>query len=77
MKALILKEYNQLVYEDVPMPQPGHGDVLVQVKACGPAYCEGGAGACAIAGASRPAKAGIFGCWKAPVATTTRPVSRR
>ena len=35
MKALILKEYNQLVYEDVPMPQPGPGDVLVQVKACG------------------------------------------
>src|SRR5829696_1848240 len=35
MKALILKEYNQLVYEDVPMPQPGPRDVLVQVKACG------------------------------------------
>ena len=35
MKALILKEYNQFVYEDVPMPQPGPGDVLVQVKACG------------------------------------------
>ena len=35
MKALILKEYNQLIYEDVPTPQPGPGDVLVQVKACG------------------------------------------
>ena len=35
MKALILKEYNQLVYEDVPTPQLGREDVLVQVQACG------------------------------------------
>jgi L-iditol 2-dehydrogenase len=35
MKALILKEYNQLVYEDVPTPQLGLEDVLIQVQACG------------------------------------------
>ncbi len=35
MKALILKQYDNLVYEDVPEPQVGPGDVLIQVKACG------------------------------------------
>ena len=35
MKALVLKEYNQLVYEDVPEPQIGPDDVLIEVKACG------------------------------------------
>jgi len=35
MKALILKAYNQFSYEEVPMPQLGPYDVLVQVKACG------------------------------------------
>jgi L-iditol 2-dehydrogenase len=35
MKALVLKEYNHLVYEDVPVPEIGAEDVLVQVKACG------------------------------------------
>lgn len=35
MKALILKEYNSLVYEDVPQPQIGPDEVLVRVKACG------------------------------------------
>jgi len=35
MKALILKEYNTFGYEDVPMPQLGPQDVMVQVKACG------------------------------------------
>ncbi|HLA07440.1 MAG TPA: galactitol-1-phosphate 5-dehydrogenase [Anaerolineales bacterium] len=35
MKALVLKEYTQFAYEDVPMPQLGPQDVLVQVKACG------------------------------------------
>ncbi|MGA2975091.1 MAG: galactitol-1-phosphate 5-dehydrogenase [Spirochaetia bacterium] len=34
MKALILKEYNRFVYEDVPEPQIGPEDVLVRVKAC-------------------------------------------
>jgi L-iditol 2-dehydrogenase len=35
MKALILKEYNQFVYEDVSEPRLGPHDVLVQVRACG------------------------------------------
>jgi threonine dehydrogenase-like Zn-dependent dehydrogenase len=35
MKALVLKEYNRLVYEEVPEPSIGLDDVLVQVKACG------------------------------------------
>ena len=35
MKALLLKEYNLLAYEDVPIPQLGPRDVLVQVKSCG------------------------------------------
>jgi L-iditol 2-dehydrogenase len=35
MKALILKEYNQLVYQDVPEPTVEPDDVLVQIKACG------------------------------------------
>ncbi len=35
MKALVLKEYTVLSYEDVPDPQPGPGEVLIQVKACG------------------------------------------
>jgi len=35
MKALILKEYNNLVYQDIPEPEPGPDDVLIQVKACG------------------------------------------
>src|ERR1043166_329781 len=35
MKALVLKEYNQFAYEDVPEPKPNPGEVLIQVKACG------------------------------------------
>ena len=35
MKALVLKEYNRLEYEDVPVPQVGPTDVLIEVKACG------------------------------------------
>src|SRR5262245_11826682 len=35
MKALVLKEYKQLVFEDVPAPTPGPEEVLVSVKACG------------------------------------------
>lgn len=34
MKALVLKEYHQLSYEDVPEPHYGPDDLLVQVKAC-------------------------------------------
>ncbi len=35
MKALVLKEYNQLVYQDVPEATVEPNCVLVQVKACG------------------------------------------
>lgn len=34
MKALVLKEYNKLVYEEVPKPDCGPGDLLVRVMAC-------------------------------------------
>ncbi len=35
MKALVLQAYNQLCYEDVPMPRFEPDDVLIRVKACG------------------------------------------
>jgi len=35
MKALVLKEYNNFVYEDVPEPEIGADEVLIQVKTCG------------------------------------------
>jgi threonine dehydrogenase-like Zn-dependent dehydrogenase len=35
MKALVLDEYNQLNYRDVPDPEPGPDEVVVKVKACG------------------------------------------
>ena len=35
MKALVLEEYNKLVYRDVDEPQPAPGEVLICVKACG------------------------------------------
>jgi L-iditol 2-dehydrogenase len=35
MKALVLKEYLKLAYEDVLQPECGPGEVLVAVKACG------------------------------------------
>jgi L-iditol 2-dehydrogenase len=35
MKALVLEEYNNLVYKDVPDPVIGPGEVLVRVRACG------------------------------------------
>jgi NADPH2:quinone reductase len=38
MKAVLCKEYGlpgSLVYEDVPSPKPGTGQVVVSVKACG------------------------------------------
>ncbi len=35
MKALVLKEYNKFVLDEVPMPEIGATDVLVAVKACG------------------------------------------
>ena len=35
MKALVLKEYHKLIYQDVPNPEVGPDEVLIQVKACG------------------------------------------
>ncbi|NQU24378.1 MAG: alcohol dehydrogenase catalytic domain-containing protein, partial [Candidatus Nealsonbacteria bacterium] len=35
MKALVLTEYNHFEYRDVPDPQVGPEDVLVEIKACG------------------------------------------
>ena len=35
MRALVLTEYDHFEYRDVPQPQVGPDDVLVEVKACG------------------------------------------
>jgi L-iditol 2-dehydrogenase len=35
MKALVLRQYNYLEYEDVPEPTLAPDEVLIQVKACG------------------------------------------
>jgi 2-desacetyl-2-hydroxyethyl bacteriochlorophyllide A dehydrogenase len=35
MKALVLEEYNKLVYRDVPDPEMRNNEVLVKVSACG------------------------------------------
>ena len=35
MLAAVLKEFNQLVLEDVPRPEPGPGQVVVRIKSCG------------------------------------------
>ncbi len=35
MKSLVLKEYNNLVYEEVPEPRISPDEVLIGVKACG------------------------------------------
>ena len=35
MKALVLEEYNQFVYKDMPEPEIASNEVLIQVKACG------------------------------------------
>ncbi len=35
MKALVLREYGKLVYEEVPRPPIGPDEVLVDVEACG------------------------------------------
>lgn len=35
MKALVLEEYNHLVYKDVAEPRVGPDEVLIEVKACG------------------------------------------
>jgi L-iditol 2-dehydrogenase len=33
--AAVLKDFNHLVLEDVPMPQPGMGEVVVRIRSCG------------------------------------------
>lgn len=35
MKALVLTEYNKLIYKDMPIPVPVENEVLIRVKACG------------------------------------------
>lgn len=35
MKALMLRQYDELVYEEVPEPELEAGEVLVRVRACG------------------------------------------
>jgi len=35
MRALLLESYNELKLKDVPIPEFGHEDVLIRVKACG------------------------------------------
>ena len=35
MLAAVLHDFNDLRLEDVPMPEPGPGEVVVKVKACG------------------------------------------
>lgn len=35
MKALVLEEYNKLIYKEMPEPQLGPDDVLIRVKASG------------------------------------------
>ncbi len=35
MKALVLADYNRLEIQKLPDPQPGPGEVLVEVRACG------------------------------------------
>jgi len=35
MKALVLEEYNKLVYKDVDEPEVADNEVLIEVKACG------------------------------------------
>ena len=35
MLAAVLKDYNRLVLEDVPVPEPGIGEAVVRIRACG------------------------------------------
>jgi len=35
MKALVLEEYNKLIYKEMPEPEIAGNEVLIQVKACG------------------------------------------
>jgi len=35
MLAAVLRNFNELVLEDIPTPKPGLGEVLIRVKSCG------------------------------------------
>ena len=35
MLAAVLKDFNSLVLEEIPVPEPGMNEVLIRVKACG------------------------------------------
>ena len=35
MLAAVLREVDGLVLEDVPIPEPGFGEVVVRIKSCG------------------------------------------
>lgn len=35
MLAAVLKDFNELVLEDVPCPEPGMGEVVLRVRSCG------------------------------------------
>lgn len=35
MLAAVLKDYDRLELEDIPVPQPGPGEALVRIKSCG------------------------------------------
>lgn len=35
MLAAVLKDFEKLVLEDVPVPEPGTGEVVVRIKSCG------------------------------------------
>lgn len=35
MLAAVLKDFNKLVLEEIPIPKPGPGEVLVRIKSCG------------------------------------------
>src|ERR1700689_361578 len=35
MLAAVLRDFDNLVLEDIPVPTPGPGEVLVRIKSCG------------------------------------------
>lgn len=35
MKALVLKDHNNLIYQEVPRPEIGRDEVLIKIRACG------------------------------------------
>jgi D-arabinose 1-dehydrogenase-like Zn-dependent alcohol dehydrogenase len=35
MLAAVLQDFNRLVLEDVPIPEPGLGEVVVRIRSCG------------------------------------------